>query len=132
MEGVSSFGVFPLSSSITKVSLSDTLLLTLMRLRLNFWLEDLSYHFGIPVSTAADVFNKLIATMHAHLKFLIEWPTREPCRANMPQIFNDLYPQARCIIDCFKIFIDCPCSYQARAHTYSNSNYVIWRHIISF
>ena len=109
-----------LSSSITKVSLSDSLLLTLMKLRLNLRLEDLSYRFGIPVSTAADVFHKLIATMHAHLKFLIEWPTQETCRTNMPQIFKDLYPRARCIIDCSEIFIERPCSYQARAQTYSN------------
>ena len=76
-----------LSSSITKVSLSDRLLLTLMRLRLNSQLEDLSYRFGIPVSTAADVSCKMIATMHAQLKFLIEWPTQKTCRTDMPQIF---------------------------------------------
>ena len=76
-----------LSSSITKVSLSDGLLLTLTRLRLNLRLEDLLYRFGIPVSTAADVFCNLIATMHAHFKFLIEWPTHETCRTNMPQMF---------------------------------------------
>lgn len=81
-----------LKSSRTKVSPSDGLLLTLMRLRLNLRIEDLSYRFGIPVSTASDVFHKLIATMHVHLKFLIEWPTQETCRTNMPQIFRDLYP----------------------------------------
>ena len=86
-----------------------------MRLRLNLRLEDLLYRFGIPVSTVADVFRKLIATMHTHFKFLIEWPTQETCHTNMPQIFNDLYPQGRCIIDYAEIFIERPCSYRARA-----------------
>ena len=58
--------------------------------------------------------------MHLHLKFLIKWPTQETCRANMPQIFKALYPRTRCIIDCSEIFIERPCSYQARAQTYSN------------
>ena len=58
-----------------------------MRVRLNLWLEDLSHRFAILVSTAADVFCKLIDTMHAHLKFLIDWPTQKTCRTNIPQIF---------------------------------------------
>lgn len=58
--------------------------------------------------------------MHAHLKFLIKWPTQETWRTNMPQVFKDLYPRTRCIIDCSKIFIERPHSYRARAQTYSN------------
>ena len=42
------------------------------------------------------------------------------CYANMPQIFKDLYPKTRCIIDCSEIFIECPLAFQARAQTYSN------------
>ena len=37
--------------------LSDSLLLTLMRLRLNLRMEDLLYRFSIPVSTVVDVFH---------------------------------------------------------------------------
>ena len=58
--------------------------------------------------------------MFIHLKFLIKWPTQEAARANMPQIFKDLYPHTRCIIDCSEIFIERPCAYQARAQTYSS------------
>ena len=38
----------------------------------------------------------------------------------MPQIFKDLYPKVRCIIDCSEIFTERPYAYQARAQTYSN------------
>ena len=103
-----------------KLSPSDSILLTLMRLRLNLRLEDLSYRFGTSISTTNDVFHRWIDIMHHHLKFLIKWPTQETCRANMPQIFKALYPHTRCIIDCSEIFSERPCSYQARAQTYSN------------
>ena len=42
------------------------------------------------------------------------------CYANMHQIFKDLNPKTRCIIDCSEIFIECPLAFQARAQTYSN------------
>ncbi|MGJ8945917.1 transposase family protein, partial [Salmonella enterica subsp. enterica serovar Kentucky] len=38
-----------LTSSRTKVSPSNCLLLTLMRLRLNLRMEDVSYRFDIPI-----------------------------------------------------------------------------------
>ena len=42
------------------------------------------------------------------------------CCVNMPQVLKYLYPRTWCIIDCSEIFIECPCSYQARAQRYSN------------
>ena len=108
---------FPKLSS--KLSPFDCLLLTLMRLRLNLSLEDLAYRFRIGSTTAADIFTKYIDVMFIHLKFLIKWPTQELCHANMPQVFKDLYPRTRSIIDCSEIFIERPYSYQARAQTYS-------------
>lgn len=104
----------------SKLSPADGVLLTLMRLRLNLLPIDLSYCFGVGVSTANDVFHRWIDVMHLHLKFLIKWPTQELCRSNMPQIFKALYPRTRCIIDCSEIFIERPCSYKTRALTYSN------------
>ena len=56
--------------------------------------------------------------MFASLKFL--WPSQETVCANMLQFFKDLYPHTRCIIDWSEIFIEHPCSYQARSKTFSN------------
>ena len=99
---------------------ADQLLLTLMRLRLDLLIQDLVYHFGISESTVSDIFLAWIDAMFFHLKFLIKWPDRETCHTNMPQIFKDLYPKARCITDCSEIFTERPYAYQARAQTYSN------------
>ena len=115
------FSVSPsLSATHLKLSPSDSLLLTLMRLRLNLRIEDLAYRFNIGSSTASDIFNRYIDVMYINLKFLIKWPSQETCRTNMPQVFKDLYPRTRCIVDCSEIFIEQPCSYQTRAQTYSN------------
>jgi hypothetical protein len=109
-----------LTSVHSKLSPFDGLLLTLMRLRLNLRMDDVAYRFNIGPSTACDIFSRYIDLIYAHLKFLIKWPSQEVCRANMPQVFKDLYPRTRCVIDCSEIFIERPCSYQARAQTCSN------------
>ena len=107
-------------TSKLKVSLPDGLLMVLMRLRLNLQIEDLSYRFGVSLSTVHDIFQKWIEVMFVHLKFLIKWPAQDVARMNMPQLFIDLYPRTRCIIDCSEVFIERPHNYHARAQTYSN------------
>ena len=91
-----------LKSSQARLSPTDGLLL-IMRLRLNL---RVAYQFNIAVSTAGDVFHRWIEVMRFHLKFLINWPTQEMCRRNMPPIVKDRYPLTHCIIDCSEIFVE--------------------------
>ena len=63
-------------------------------------MEDLSYRFGISLTSVIEIFQKWIEVMLVHLKILIKWPTQEIAFQNMPQIFKDLYPRTCCIIDC--------------------------------
>ena len=109
-------------SKLSKLSPADCLLLTLMRLRLNLTINDLAYRFGtgVSVSTAGSVFTNWIEDLFLSLKCLIKWPTQQIAYQNLPPIFKDLYPNARCIIDCSEIFIERPYGYVARAQTYSN------------
>ena len=107
-------------SNQKKISPSDELLMVLLRLQLNLCIEELSYRFGITSSTVSDIFQKWIEMMFIHLNFLIKWTTKESAHTNMPQLFKDLYPCTRCIIDCSEIFIERPCAYQARAQNYSS------------
>ena len=94
--------------------------LTLVRLRLALFCEDLANRFDISVATVHRVFQKWLEIMFAKLRFLITWPKREVARQNMPPAFKSLYPQCCCIIDCSEIFIDTPSSYAARSKTYSD------------
>ena len=83
-------------------------------------LEDLGYRFNLSKGSISRMFHTWIDVMYARLKFLIVWPTRDVVSHNMPQVFKDLYPTCRCIIDCLESFIERPFSLKARAQTYSN------------
>ena len=102
------------------LTLKDEFLLVLMRLRLNLLLEDLAYRFNIAKSTVSNIFDTWIDVMAVQLNFLIKWVPKDLIMENMPQIFRETYPTARCIIDCSEVFIEQPLSFQARAQTYSN------------
>ena len=69
----------------TKILPADGLLITLMHLRLNLRVEDLSYCFGIRLSTISDIFQRWVNIMFTSLKCLIMWPSQETVHANMPQ-----------------------------------------------
>lgn len=92
-------------ASRTRMTQQDQLLV-LMRLRLNLLIEDLAYRFGKAKSTVTNVFNTWIDVMATRLKFLIKWPTQEMAQANMPQIFKEIYPKARC-----EVFIERPLAF---------------------
>ena len=106
--------------SRSKLTLQDELLMVLMRLRLNLLITDLSYRFEISNSTVTSVFHQWIEILYFRLKFLVMWPSRDILEHNMPQIFKETYPNTRCIIDCFEIFMERPYSFEARAQTFSN------------
>ena len=55
-----------------RLSPFNSILLTLMRLRLNLLMEDIAYRFNIGPSTASEIFSRNIELMYANLKFLIK------------------------------------------------------------
>ncbi len=87
------------------------LLITLMQLRLNLCVQDLSYRFGIHSSTITRVFQSCIDTMFVAMKFLVRWRTREKLRLTLPTTFTNKFSSCAVIIDCFEIFIEIPRAY---------------------
>ena len=98
----------------------DQFFLVLVKLRLDLHFQDMVYRFAVSLGTITNIFHEWLEIMSMRLKFLIMWPSREILSENMPQVFKDLYPRARCIIDCSEVFTERPTSFQARAKTYSN------------
>ena len=98
-----------------QLSDADRFLLTLMRLCLG-----LRVRFQIGLTTASKTFSYWLDAMYLSLKVCIKWPTQDTCFENMPQIFKDLYPRTRCIINCSEVFMERPYSFQPRAQTYLN------------
>ena len=95
--------------------------LTLMKLKLNMPLGDLSYRFNISISTVSRIFLAWMVVMDIRLSPLISWPDREDLWRTMPQCFQFSFgKKTTVIIDCFEVFIDRPSNLLARAQTFSS------------
>ena len=102
------------------LTISNQILLTLMKLRINSKLKDLAIRFDISVKQTSDVITALLPLLATRLSFLIMWPSREVCRRNLPQVFRKTYPRCRVIIDCTEIFIERPSNLSAHSETWSD------------
>lgn len=76
-----------------KMSVFQSIVLTLMRLRLGLNFVDLGYRFNVSESTASSVFHSTLDIMYANLKQLIIWPDgkdiRKSMRESMPKEYID-------------------------------------------
>ena len=96
------------------------MVLTLMRLRLNLTINDLSYRFNISRSTTSSVVLKWINVMFVRLRPPIMWPGREEIISTTPVSFRQYFKtKVTVIIDCFEIFINKPTNLKARNATWS-------------
>ncbi|XP_060604759.1 uncharacterized protein LOC132757489 [Ruditapes philippinarum] len=106
-----------------KLSLSkfETLMLTLIKLRLNLSNQFLSYQFKISQSNVSRSFTEVIDVMYIRMKPLVYWPDRETLRLTMPMQFRQHFgTKCAVIIDCFEVFIERPSNLKARAETWSS------------
>ena len=95
--------------------------MTLMRLRLNLSVQDLSYRFSVSTSTVSRIFCNVIDVMYVRLRKLVRWIDKEEIVKTMPMCFRVSFgTRVVAVIDCFEVFIDRPSNLQARAETWSN------------
>ena len=96
------------------------MVLTLIRLRLNLTINDLSYRFNISRSTTSSVVLKWINIMFVRLRPLIMWPGREEIISTATVSFRQYFKtKVEVIIDCFEIFINKPSNLKACSATWS-------------
>lgn len=94
--------------------------LTLMKLRLNLYLTDLGYRFGVSRSTASRIFQKCLEVLYCRTKMNVFWPVREVVKSTMPYCFTAAFGDTvTVIIDCFEIVIEKPSNLKAHAQTWS-------------
>ena len=62
--------------------------MTLMKLRLNLFDQDIGYRFGVSQSTVSKNFRKWINACYIRLRPLIKWPRREQLSKTMPEEFK--------------------------------------------
>ena len=95
-------------------------MLTLMKLRLSLYDQDLAFRFGVHQSTVSRIFRRWIEIMYIRLRPLIKWPNREELLKSMPMDLRSSFKRCIVIIDCFEIFCERPYPLRARAQTYSD------------
>ena len=107
-------------NSRSVLSQFEEFIVTLMKLRLSLFDQDLGYRLGLHQTTISRIFHKWIDIMFIRLKPLIKWPNREELQKSMPMDFRVNYKKCVVIIDCFEIFCERPYPLKARAQTYSD------------
>ena len=107
--------------STSKLSSFQEFVATLVKLRLNSQVQDLSYRLDVSASTISRLLLKWLTAMDSMLGALIVWPDRENLHKTMPECFRSSFgTKVAVIIDCFEVFIECPSNLQARASTWSS------------
>lgn len=105
--------------TVSPVSLSDQILVTLVKIKTGCTNVDLAYKFGFTDCTVSRILRCIIPAMAQRMKSFVAWPKPESIRKLVPKRFRKEYKRVVCIIDCTEIFIERPSSTNARAATYS-------------
>lgn len=106
----------------SKLSPFQILVMTLMKLRLNFNFTDLGYRFQVDRTTISNNFHRCIYILFKlfYASKVIRWPGRENIFLNTPSYFRSAFKeQIVIIIDCFEIVIERAGNLRAQAQTYS-------------
>ncbi|XP_061178177.1 uncharacterized protein LOC133186841 [Saccostrea echinata] len=98
----------------------DQLFAVLMRLKVGLYVQDISERFQISSASFSMYFTTWISLIHAELKFLNPFPSRDIINRTMPESFKSKYPSTRVIIDCTELFIQSSSSLINQSLTFSN------------
>lgn len=96
--------------------ITDQLMLVLMRFRLNLLEQDLAYRFGTSLSSVSRICVFWTDFLAAYLEQAPHWPNRKSINHFMPQVFEEIYPNTRVILDCTE---KTPSDYAMQSATYS-------------
>ena len=94
--------------------------LTLVKLRLNLRLKDLSYRFGISNGLVSKYITTWVCFLYQHLKEIDWTPSIEQVARTLPCAFQDKYSTTYSIIDASEIFIETPSDLFMQSSTWSN------------
>ena len=102
-----------------------------MRLRLGVLLEGLAFLFCVSTTTCSEIFNKWIDYLEPKLSFLLVWPSREIIDNEMPDVFKEMFPNTRVIIDSTEIKTETPNSLQLKSVMYSDyKSHMTWKALV--
>ena len=103
-----------------KLSPVDQLLMTLMKLRLNLKVLDLSFRFGVSPAAISRYITTWICFMYNHLKELDWMPSVQQIAGTLPPAFREQFPSTYAIIDGSEIFLETPTDLHMQSSTWSS------------
>lgn len=86
----------------------NELFFTLMKLRTNRSLSELSFEFGVGESVGHRIFSTWLSFLFFQLKELKIWPSKEVVEAHFPADFKRKFPKTRTILDGTEVAIEKP------------------------
>ncbi|XP_064468637.1 uncharacterized protein LOC135381813 [Ornithodoros turicata] len=116
--GTSSDSISPLGRPHA-LSMDNELFLTLVRLRVGLFQQDLAHRFSVTQATISRILSAWINHLYLKLSALPQWPSREIIQKNMPVAFKEEFPSTRVIIDATEIKCQVPSSFVLQSETYS-------------
>ncbi|KAL4009730.1 hypothetical protein ACER0C_003582 [Sarotherodon galilaeus] len=109
-----------LTRTTLSVTASNQVLMTLMKLKSNRVIGDLSRQFHISQSMASTIISHWLDKLEEVLRPLIPWLPKETIQATMPEAFKKNFPNATCIIDCSETLLQKPRNLGSRGKSYSH------------
>ena len=97
----------------------NQLFLTLVKLRLNSKLKDLSVRFGLSMPQASRYITTWVCFLYHHFREIDWMPSVQQVWATLPSGFKEKYPTTFAIIDGSEVFIETPSDLQMQSSTWS-------------
>ncbi|KAM4727843.1 uncharacterized protein FYW61_011018 [Anableps anableps] len=98
-----------LPQGATKLTPFQMVLLTLMRLKLNFPMDRISHLFNVHPETANAAFEDTVSALYARMSSLVHWPDRERVWVSMPRLFVEAFGgRLAVVVDGFEVSAETP------------------------
>ena len=97
----------------------NQLFLTLVKLRQNLKITDLSFRFGLSKSQVSRYFTTWISFLYHHLKEIHWMPTVDQVLGTLPSEFKKKFPKTYAIIDGSEVFVETPSDLHMQSSTWS-------------
>ena len=81
--------------------------------------HDLAFRFKISPALVSKTVATWLRFMAQELSWMIMWPSKGQIKLELPDSFQRLYPNVRCIIDCTEVFTDTPSALDVQAALWS-------------
>lgn len=102
-----------------KLDTKNQLFLTLVKLRLNLKLKDMSFRFGLSTAQVSRYITTWICFLYHHLKEIDWMPSVDQVWATIPTAFKEKFPTTFAIIDGSEVFIETPSDLHMQSSTWS-------------